>query len=165
MCLQQPYQRRLLGLRLGFYRPRGCYILPLADGRLLFTSNRSALTSFHPQTNAVTRSSMQQLYVMDDHDGTANTKQLANLHLLETGNLHLVQHPMQLKDGRILFSTWQDAATKFYHNFRYAMTPLFTVHPDGSNLQQFTEPHDHHKNVEHFITQLSAPDPKFSSTI
>ena len=34
------------------------------------------------------------------------------------------------------------------------MTALFTVNPDGSNLQQFTEPHDHHKNVEHFVTQL-----------
>jgi hypothetical protein len=35
------------------------------------------------------------------------------------------------------------------------MTSLFTIHPDGSNLQQFTEPHDHHKNVEHFVSQLS----------
>ena len=40
-------------------------------------------------------------------------------------------------------------------NFRYAMMPIFSIHPDGSNMQQYTEPHDHHKNVEHFITQLS----------
>jgi len=129
---------------------------PLADGRLLFTSNRSALTAFHPNTDAVIKGSIQQLYVMDDHDGTAVTRELANIHLLETGNIHMVQHPMQLKDGRILFSTWQDAATKYDGlNFNYATTPLFTIHPDGSNLQQFTEPHDHHKNVEHFISQLS----------
>jgi hypothetical protein len=130
--------------------------VPLADGRLLFTSNRSALTAFHPGTNAVSRGSIQQLYVMDDHDGTANTKALANLHRLETGNIHLVQHPMQLKDGRILFSSWQDAGSKTNASASvYAMTSLFTVNPDGSNLQQFTEPHDHHKNVEHFISQLS----------
>ena len=130
--------------------------VPLADGRLLFTSNRSALTAFHPDTNAIIKGSVQQLYVMDDHDGTAVTRELANIQLLETGNIHLVQHPIQLKDGRIIFSTWQDVGTKYYGpNFRYASTPLFTVHPDGSNLQQFTEPHDHHKNVEHFISQLS----------
>ena len=67
-----------------------------------------------------------------------------------------MQHPIQLKDGRILFSTWQDVGTKIdIGDFQYASTPLFTIHPDGSNLQQFTEPHDHHKNVEHFISQLS----------
>jgi hypothetical protein len=124
---------------------------PLADGRIVFTSNRSALTTFRPGTNAIVTGSVQQLYVMDDHDGNANTKILSNLHLLETGNLHLVQHPFQLKDGRILFSTWQDAGTKF----SYAMTSLFTINPDGSNLMQFTEPHDHHKNVDHFATQLA----------
>lgn len=123
---------------------------PLADGRLVFTSNRAAITAFHVETDAVVNSSVQQLYVMDDHDGSLNTPAKANLHLLEHGNLHQVQHPIQLRDGRILFSTWQDVGTKFI----YAMTPLFTVHPDGSNLQQFTEPHDHHRNVEHFITQL-----------
>jgi hypothetical protein len=124
---------------------------PLADGRLVFTSNRASLTAFRMGTDAIVKSSTQQLYVMDDHEGNLDTPEKSNMHLLEHGNLHHVQHPMQLKDGRILFSTWQDVATKF----TYAMTSLFTVHPDGSNLQQFTEPHDHHKNVEHFITQLS----------
>jgi hypothetical protein len=128
--------------------------VPLADGRLLFTSNRSALTAFHPDTNAVIKGSVQQLYVMDDHEGTAVTRELANMHQLETGNIHQVQHPIQLKDGRILFSTWQDAGTKMTH-FQYAMTSLFTINPDGSELKQFTEPHDHHKNVEHFVSQLS----------
>jgi len=128
--------------------------VPLADGRLLFTSNRSALTAFHPRTDATVDGSIQQMYVMDDHDGTAVTRELANIQRLETGNIHFVQHPIQLKDGRILFSTWQDAATKM-NKLQYAMMPLFTMNPDGSNLKQFTEPHDHHKNVEHFISQLS----------
>ncbi|MDT0582630.1 hypothetical protein [Brumicola blandensis] len=123
---------------------------PLADGRIVFTSNRSALTTFRPGTDALVDGSVQQLYVMDDHDGSANTKELSNLRLLETGNLHLVQHPFQLKDGRIMFSTWQDAATKY----NYAMTSLFTIYPDGTNLMQFTEPHDHNKNLDHFATQL-----------
>ena len=129
--------------------------VPLADGRLLFTSNRSALTALHPLTDSIITGSVQQMYVMDDHDGTEITRELANIQRLETGNLHMVQHPIQLKDGRIIFSTWQDASTKMDGlSFMYAMMPLFTVHPDGSNLQQFTEPHDHHKNSEHFITQL-----------
>lgn len=125
--------------------------VPLADGRLLFTSNRSALTMFNPGTNAVVKGSIQQLYVMQDHDGSLNSTSLANITRLEAGTLHLAQHPFQLKDGRILFSSWQDVGIKF----TYAMTNLMTVHPDGTNLQQFTEPHDHHKLVEHFITQLS----------
>ncbi len=133
--------------------------VPLADGRLLFVSNRAALTTFHPYTDAAIDGSIQLMYVMDDHDGSAVTKELANIQLLETGNIHLVQHPMQLMDGRILFSTWQDAGTKSNGaEFRYAMTTLFTIHPDGSNLRQFTEPHDHRKRLDHFISQLSNGD-------
>ncbi len=140
-----------------FRKIRDMAPVPLSDGRVLFTSNRSALTALNPGTDAVVNSSVQQMYVMDDHDGSANSAVKSNLHRLETGSLHMVQHPLQLKDGRILFSTWQDVALKF----RYAMTCLFTVHPDGSNMRQFTEPHDHHKNVEHFITQL--PDEQIVS--
>lgn len=136
---------------LGFYTNiRDMSPVPLADGRLMFTSNRNALIPFHTGTNAI-KKPVQQLYIMDDHDGTAITPALSNMALLETGSMHMVQHPFQLKDGRILFSTWHDVGTKF----TYAMTNLMTVHPDGSNLQQFTEPHDHRKNVEHFVSQLT----------
>ncbi len=135
--------------------------IPLADGRILFTSNRAGLTALNPETDAVVRASVQQLYTMSDHDGTANNKELSNVQRLETGNLHAVQHPIQLMDGRILFSSWQDIATKY----RYAMTSLFTVNPDGTNLKQFTEPHDHHRNVEHFITQLADEDQQVVSTL
>ncbi len=135
-----------------FYRSiRDMAPVPLADGRLMFTSNRSALTALNPGTNAVIGASVQQLYVMDDHDGELITGKLANLTRLEAGTIHLAQHPIQLKDGRILFSSWQDVG----HKYHYAMTNLMLVNPDGSNLTQFTEPHDHHKMVEHFITQLS----------
>lgn len=131
--------------------------IPLADGRLLFTSNRSGLTALDPSTSAHAQSSVQQLYTMEDHDGSLNTSTLSQIKRLETGTLHLAQHPIQLKDGRILFSSWQDVANRY----RYAMTPLFTVNPDGTNLTQFTEPHDKHRNVEHFITQL--PDERVVS--
>lgn len=124
--------------------------VPLADGRLLFTSNRAGLSALNPGTDAWIKGSVSQLYTMEDHEGELTNAKLSQIQRLETGTMHLAQHPIQLKDGRILFSSWQDVATRFH----YAMTPLFTVNPDGSNLKQFTEPHDHHKNVEHFVTQL-----------
>lgn len=128
--------------------------IPLADGRIMFTSNRAGLTAFDPDTDAWVLGSVQQLYVMDDHDGSAQTPAASNMHRLETGSIHMVQHPFQLMDGRIIFSTWQDVANKFL----YAMTSLFVINPDGTNLKQFTEPHDHHKNLEHFVTQLPNED-------
>jgi hypothetical protein len=128
--------------------------VPLADGRILFTSNRSSFIALNPGANSTVTGSVQQLYVLDDHDGNATTEALSNLHRMEAGNLHMVQHPFQLKDGRIIFSSWQDAG----HKFLYAMTNLFTINPDGSNLKQFTEPHDHNKMLEHFVTQLSTED-------
>jgi len=138
-----------------FYRGiRDMSPVPLADGRLLFTSNRAGLSALNPGTNSTNTGSVQQLYVMDDHEGELNTKELANIRPLEHGTLHMGQHPMQLKDGRILFSTWQDVGNKFH----YAMTSLFTVYPDGSNLQQFTEPHDRAKHLDHFVTQLPNED-------
>ena len=108
---------------------------PLSDGRILFTSNRAGLTAFNSGSDEAVRGSIQQLYVLDDHDGSANTAAKSNMYRIEAGSLHMVQHPIQLMDGRILFSSWQDAGNKYL----YAMTSLFTVHPAGSNLQQFTE--------------------------
>ena len=127
--------------------------VPLSDGRLLFTSNRASTISFETGTSYFDRS-VQHMYTIDDHDGTKNTPELSNMQRIEKSGMSMIQHPIQLKDGRLLFSTWQD----FGHKFSYAMTELFTMHPDGSNLQQFTEPHDKNKNVNHFITQLSNTD-------
>ncbi len=124
--------------------------IQLADGRILFTSNRAAFIPFHPGTGGIGRS-VQQLYTIDDHDGSAVTAELANMQKLENSNLHLAQHPFQLQDGRIIFSSWHDAGTKF----TYAMTNLMTINPDGTDLNQFTEPHEHHKVLEHFTNQLS----------
>ena len=127
--------------------------VPLADGRLLFTSNRSSLIAFHPEAR-VYKNMIQLMFTMDDHGGLAITPELANMRPLENSTMHMVQHPVQLKDGRILYSWWHDAGTKY----TYAMTNLMTIHPDGTNLQQFTEPHDHHKVLDHFITQSTSGD-------
>lgn len=127
--------------------------VPLSDGRLLFTSNRNANLGFELGTLHY-RGFVQAMYTIDDHDGTKNTPELANMRRIEKSGMSMIQHPIQLKDGRLLFSTWQD----FGHKFTYAMTELFTMYPDGSNLQQFTEPHDKDKNVNHFLTQLANGD-------
>lgn len=127
--------------------------VPLSDGRILFTSNRAATIGFNQGTDFRLHS-VQHMHTIDDHDGTKNTPELSNMLRIEKSGMSMIQHPMQLKDGRILFSTWQD----FAHKFGYAMTELFTMYPDGSNLQQFTEPHDTKKNVNHFITQLANED-------
>ncbi|WP_440903479.1 hypothetical protein ACMZOO_11490 [Catenovulum sp. SX2] len=128
--------------------------VPLSNGKLLFTSNRAGLVALNSGTDAVVAGSVQQLYIMDDHFGELTNKRLANIQRLETGNIHTVQHPMQLMNGEILFSSWQDVG----HKFRYAMTSLFTVNPDGTNLKQFTEPHYRNKFLHHFITQLPNED-------
>lgn len=128
---------------------------PLPDGRIVFASNRAALIAFHAHTfrdiaNPAVHASIQQIYVMDDHDGSRSSAARSNLHRVDFGNLHAVQHPIVLRDGSLLFSSWQDAATRF----TYANTSLFGSHPDGSNLHQITEPHAHHKDIDHFATQL-----------
>ena len=125
---------------------------PVAGGKLGFTSNRSGLIS-PAVTTSSEGASVQQIYVMDDHDGSKKTAEAANMRRLEAGSLQMVQHPMQLMDGSILFTSWHAAATKYIQ--QYAMSTLFLVDADGSNLRQYTEPHDHARTLDHFITQLS----------
>lgn len=128
--------------------------VPLADGRLLFTSNRAATIMLDPDAIRAESTSIQHLYIMDDHDGSLNTDELSNLRQFDNSALMGVQHPMQLQDGRILFSSWQSVG----HRERYGMTSLFTIYPDGTNIMQFTEPHERAKHLEHFITQLPNED-------
>jgi hypothetical protein len=126
----------------------------LPGGKIAFTSNRHASIAFRQGTHFTighaAKSSVMQLYVMDDHDGRLTTAELSNLRQVGFGTLHMAVHPIILRDGRLLFSNWDDAGGKFL----YAMTTLYSIHPDGSNLAAVTEPHDHHKNVDHFATQL-----------
>ena len=128
---------------------------PLPDGRLVFTSNREAIVAFRQGTknsvNAISASTVSQLYVVDDHDGST-----PNINLKLTGHsiLHQAQHPTVLQDGRVLFTNWDDAALRA----GYATATLYTDHPDGGHLEQFLEPHHFQKRVEHFVTQLASGD-------
>ncbi|CAM2069560.1 HZS-alpha domain-containing protein [Sulfidibacter corallicola] len=129
---------------------------PMPDGRIVFTSNRNGLIGFIQGTNRnlawVPESGVAQLFVIDDHGGELTSGELANLRQLEYGNLRMALHPFMLKDGRILYTNWEPVGRKFL----YAMSTLFAVNPDGSALRAITEPHDHHKNVDHFATQLTS---------
>jgi hypothetical protein len=126
---------------------------PLPDGRLLFTSNRDAIVAFRQgvrgKINAVSAATASQIHVMDDHDGSIPNK---NLHVVGYSNLHQAQHPMVLKDGRILFTNWDDAGLRE----EYATATLYVDHPDGGHLEQFLEPHHTNKRVEHFATEITS---------
>ncbi len=131
----------------------------LTDGRIAFLSNRAGLIAFHPEiftdvSQPAVHSALQQLFVVDDHDGNLNTSELSNLQRIDFSNLHLAQHPVVLKDGRLMFSSWHDAATKDI----YSMTSLFSMNPDGTGYAQVTEPHDRNTEIDHFATQLPDDD-------
>jgi len=132
-------------------RDLGATLLP--DGRLLFTSNREAIVAFRqgvkPSVDAVSASTASQIFIMNDHDGTTLNK---NLHLIGHSNLHQVQHPTMLKDGRVIFTNWDDAGLRA----EYATATLYVDHPDGGRMEQFLEPHHMNKRVEHFATELSS---------
>lgn len=128
-------------------------VTPLADGRLLFTSNRDAVVSYRQgvkgSVSNVSGATVSQIYIMDDHDGSTPNK---NLHLVGHGNLNHIQHPVMLKDGRVLFTNWDDAGLRA----EYATATLYIDHPDGGHLEQFLEPHHYHKRVEHFATETTS---------
>jgi len=133
---------------------------PLPDGRLLFTSNRDAVVAFRQgvkdSLSRVSASTVSQIYVMDDHDGGTPNK---NLHLVGHSILHQAQHPTMLEDGRVLFTNWDDAGLRE----EYATATLYVDHPDGGHLEQFLEPHNTTKRVEHFATQLTSGNVVVSS--
>ena len=131
---------------------------PLPNGKIAFTSNRHATIAYRQGSafslSTASKATVMQLYVMDDHDGRLTSARVANLRQVGFGTLHMAQHPVLLTDGRLLFSNWDDAGGKF----KYGMTTLYSIRPDGSGLRQVSEPHDHHKVVDHFATQLSGGD-------
>jgi len=126
---------------------------PLPDGRLLFTSNRDAVVAFRQgvkgSVSNVSGATASQIHIMDDHDGSTPNK---NLHLVGHSNLHQAQHPIMLKDGRVLFTNWDDAGLRE----EYATATLYVDHPNGGHLEQFLEPHHSNKRVEHFATELTS---------
>lgn len=128
---------------------------PLPGGGVAFTSNRHATIAPRQGTwrsvSTASRSTAMDLYVLEPANSEVLTSGNLVVRRIGYASLHMALHPIMLTDGRILFSQWDDAGGKF----SYGMTTLYSIRPDGSGLRQVTEPHDHHKRVDHFATQLS----------
>ncbi|MGH9387895.1 MAG: hypothetical protein ACRD2N_26855 [Vicinamibacterales bacterium] len=123
----------------GYYLGYGIFNLgpcPLPDGRVMFTSSRNG---FLPNKDYTFPN--LQLFVMDD-DGR-NVEQIGHL------NLGSALHPTILKDGRVMFSSYE---TQGLRDRR--LWGLWAIWPDGRKweplMSAFTVP-----NAFHFQTQLS----------
>ncbi len=116
------------------------YYLP--DGRIVFSSNRQHNSS------SVNLDESQKVSGIDKPkfsalDENRRTKAL-NLHVMEADGNNIKQisnnqshdlDPTVLPDGRILFSRWDHAGLNNVMN-------LYTVNPDGSNLQSYYGAHN-----------------------
>jgi hypothetical protein len=101
-------------LRYGVINSAPC---PLPGGKVMFTSNRNA---FRPPMPATSGSITLQLFVMDE-DGS-NVEQIGYL------NLGAAMHPVVLKDGRVMFSTFEHQGLRFDLNWG-----LWSIHPNGTS--------------------------------
>ncbi|HLG17030.1 MAG TPA: hypothetical protein VJH03_21380 [Blastocatellia bacterium] len=110
----------------------------LPDGRIVFTSTRD---NFIPNkmTNGGQRA--MQLWVMDG-DGK-------NAHPIGFLNVSSALHPFVLKDGRIVFTSWENMGARDDRVF-----PLWAIRPDGTGFEPFSGFGDG-PFAHHFMTQLS----------
>jgi len=110
----------------------------LPDGRIVFTSTRD---NFIPNkmTSAAQRS--MQLYVMDG-DGK-------NVRAIGFLNVSSGMHPFILKDGRVVFTSWENMGARDDRVF-----PLWAIYPDGSHFEPFSGFGDG-PFAHHFMTQIS----------
>ena len=121
---------------------------PLPGGRLAFVSNRDGFKT--------PRGSMHealQLFVMDD-EGT-NVEKIGHL------NVAGALHPVVLKDGRLIFSSFESMGMRGYGgpSSRFAgFWGLWSIHPDGTNWAPLVSAYRNPtspKTANHFQTQLS----------
>jgi hypothetical protein len=135
------------GVAVGGQRPAGVFNLgpcPLPGGRVMFTSNRNGLAPTKLYTPTV-----MQLFVMDDDGG--NQEQVGYL------NVNSALHPAILKDGRVLFSTYESQGLRDLR-----LWGLWTIHPDGAHwapLASALGPLG--ATALHFQTQLSSEEVVF----
>ncbi len=112
---------------------------PLANGKIVFTSNRNGMLPTKDYTNP-----NMQLFVMDE-DGS-------NVTAIAPMTLGSALHPVPLKDGRIMFSTFE---TQGLRDTR--LWGVWTIFPDGRYwdplISAFKDP-----DSFHFTTQLSNGD-------
>lgn len=110
----------------------------LADGRIVFTSTRN---NFIPNKMTHSGQRAMQLYVMDG-DGK-NVEPIGFL------NVSSAMHPYVLKDGRIIFTSWENQGARDDRVF-----PLWSIWPDGTRFEPFSGFGDG-PFAHHFMAQIS----------
>jgi uncharacterized protein (TIGR03437 family) len=114
----------------------------LPDGRIVYTSTRDNYIPNKAKVHTGLRT--MQLWVMDG-DGK-------NAHAIGHFNLASAMHPFVLKDGRIVFSTWENMGSRDDRAFF-----LWSIWPDGTNFDAFSGFGDA-DIAHHFMTQMSNGD-------
>jgi len=119
----------------GVYNLGAC---PLPGGRVMFTSNRNGLQPTKDYTPTTL-----QLFVMDD-DGS-------NVELIGHLNINAALHPTILKDGRVMFSSYESQGLRDLR-----LWSVWTIHPDGANWTPLLSDFGPVGGTSfHFMTQLS----------
>jgi hypothetical protein len=123
--------------------PRGIFNLgpcPLPGGRIMFTSSRNG---FNPP-RFYTQSPCLQLFVMDD-DGK-------NVDMIGHLNIGCALHPVLLKDGRVMFSSFEGQGLR-----GLGLWGLWSIHPDGANWGPMLSAFNTGSvdQITHFQTQLT----------
>ncbi len=121
---------------------------PLPDGRIVFTSNRNGFIStkdYHAWVAmpGYTSNASMQLFTMDD-DGS-------NVEMIGSLNINGALHPSVLKDGRVMFSTFESEGLRDPRTWA-----MWLINPDGTGwgpLFSGLGPQSDH--VRHFATQTS----------
>ena len=112
---------------------------PIAGGKVVFTSNRNG---FIPTKNF--SSPNLQLFVMDE-DG-------ANVTLISPMTIGSTLHPTPLRDGRILFSSYESQGLRDER-----VWGIWAIWPDGRQWEPMLSAFKW-ANAMHFVTQLSNED-------
>jgi hypothetical protein len=122
------------GLDYGVFNLGPC---PLPGGRIMFVSNRNA---FRPNKGYTWP--CLQLFTMDEDGG--------NVEMIGYLNLGSALHPTILRDGRVLFSSFEAQGLRDQR-----VWGLWSIHPDGTNWEPVVSALFEHPNAIHFQTQLS----------
>ena len=113
---------------------------PLPGGKLLFLSNREGIL------DAVSRKPAMRFFRMNN-DGS-------NVEVIENFTQGTCEHPIVLKDGRIVWTHMHPAGRRQYANGNY---PLMIAEPDMSDWKTFAGVH-YRDTAWHFTAQLSNGD-------
>jgi hypothetical protein len=121
---------------------------PLPGGQLMFTSDRNGLVPTKDYMGwAVYREDYvprtMQLFRMDQNG--SNVENVGHL------NINTALHPVILRDGRVMFSSFENAGLRDTRAWA-----MWTIHPDGTHwLPLWSAVGASSEGVKHFATQLS----------